>query len=320
MTTSRKRAIVATHATITMNSLYQKVEPSSVVKELFHTAGISSGTITKGGWCLQEGMTHVLKADQSGQLVSIVRQRGLPSIYDLVDESMACRHEIRPSKPQNCFQALCRIISGQQLAGTAARAIWDRLNNLVSTTADCDGLTPGFVYKLAKRGIEEHLQKPAGLSRAKALSIVALAEAFENGELTDDFFTSPTTTEVDIRHKLLSIKGIGPWTCDMFLMFYLEKGNVLPVGDLGVRKGIAKFFGMKGRGPKGSLCQIKDRERIDMVMAPYYPFQSLVTYYMWAVADAKDFYKESNIHEFEEEPEASTPKRKRTRRQGVATP
>ena len=134
------------------------------------------------------------------------------------------------------------------------------------------------------------MRKPAGLSRAKAQAIVALAQAFvaDDGDL-EDFLNSPNSTEEDIRSKLLPIKGIGPWTCDMFLMFYLEKGNVLPVGDFGVRKGIAKFFGLKGKGYKGSLCNIKDKEVMEQVMAPYKPYQSLISYYMWAVADTKTF-------------------------------
>ena len=148
---------------------------------------------------------------------------------------------------------------------------------------------------MAQKGLEEHLRKPAGLSRAKAQAIVALAQAFvaDDGDL-EDFLNSPNSTEEDIRSKLLPIKGIGPWTCDMFLMFYLEKGNVLPVGDFGVRKGIAKFFGLKGKGYKGSLCNIKDKEVMEQVMAPYKPYQSLISYYMWAVADTKDFYRDSN--------------------------
>jgi DNA-3-methyladenine glycosylase II len=163
-----------------------------------------------------------------------------------------------------------------------------------TTTTDAPNLNPTSILRLAEQGVEEHLQKPAGLSRAKASSIVALATAFEKGELTEDFFIAPTSTEADIRNALLPIKGIGPWTCDMFLMFYLEKGNVMPLGDLGVRKGIAKFFTLTGRGPKQSLCQVKDKDVMERTLAPFEPYQSLVAYYMWVVADTKDFYREED--------------------------
>lgn len=289
--------------------------PSMVVTELFQTSGITN-TTTKGGWCLQEGMTRVLEADPSGMLLPIVQKQGLPAIYSIVEDAASCRHEANTTtntttttvtKPQNCFQSLCRIIAGQQLAGAAARAMWNRLNKVIADSATTKGsaggsrvnrshqaLTPEAILSLAELGVEEHLRKPAGLSGAKARSIVALAQAFADEDVTEAFLTSPTSTEEDIRSKLLPIKGIGPWSCDMFLMFYLEKGNVLPVGDFGVRKGIAKFFGLKGKGHKGSLCNIKDKHVMEQAMAPYQPYQSLICYYMWAVADTKDFYRDSS--------------------------
>jgi len=288
-------ATTATTTTTTTNPV------SPLVEELLQKSGIGH-TTTKGGWCLKEGMAHVLEADASGQLLSIVQQKGLPAVYSIVEDA-ACRHRDdsatttnnganTSNKPQNCFQSLCRIIAGQQLAGSAARAMWHRLVRVVETSTDEAQLTPNAILALAEQGFESQLQKPAGLSRAKARAIVALAEAFDRGNLTESFLTASSSTEEEIRSKLLPIKGIGPWTCDMFLMFYLEKENVLPVGDLGVRKGIAKYFGLKGRGPKGSLCQVKDKEVMEDIMKPFRPYQSLVTYYMWKVADTKDFYRD----------------------------
>lgn len=271
-----------------------------LVDGLFHKAGIQS-TVTRGGWCLKQALNHVLEIDNGGRLSNVIKEKGLPAVYEIVEDA-PCRHETSTEtdkgstapqntavtkKPKNCFQSLCRIITGQQLAGAAARAVWHRLLDVCE-----DDLTPCRILRLAKEDAETNLRKPAGLSRAKCNSIVALANSFDRGDLTEAFLSDTESSEAAIREALLPVKGIGPWTCDMFLMFYLEKGNILPLGDLGVRKGIAKYFGLvgKGKGYKGSLCQVKDKELIDGLAAPHSPFRSVFTYYMWIVADTKDFY------------------------------
>lgn len=255
---------------------------NTFISNLFQEAGIQS-TQTKAGWCLREGMAHILAANES-VIASVVKQEGAPRIY----ETKKCRHdEIQQYKPQNCFQSLCRIVAGQQLAGSAATAIWLRF---VATTKD--NVTPIIVLQLAKIGLETHLQQPSGLSRAKARCIVALSEAFATGTLTESFLTS--SSEGKVRKALLGIKGIGPWSCDMFLMFYLERPDVFPIGDLAVRKGIAKLFSLRGKGSKGSLCPKKDLEVMERAMQPYQPFCSIATYYMWRIVDAKDVYDKND--------------------------
>lgn len=310
-----------------------------VVKELFEASGIVQ-TTTKGGWCLQEGLTRVLEVDQSRQLLPVLQKHGLPSFYSVVNDATSCRHAkttaVSSTKPRDCFQSLCRIIAGQQLAGAAAQAMWHRLikvveatssSNISGTNSSSNGaddssqtLTPEAILFLAEKGVEDNLRKPAGLSGAKARSVVALAQAFADGDVTEAFLTAPTSTEDEIRSKLLPIKGIGPWTCDMFLMFYLEKGNVLPVGDLGVRKGMAKFFGLRGKGYKGSLCNIKDKAVMEQVMAPYEPYQSLISYYMWAVADTKDFYRDTKESEMAKTSTPSKAMSGKTQTRAAVTP
>jgi 3-methyladenine DNA glycosylase/8-oxoguanine DNA glycosylase len=296
-------------------------DPTSVVDGIFG----DSPSITKSGWCLREGLTHIMTVD-NGRMMSIVRQYGLPMMYELTttttttisrpsSHKQICRHENSTSnddddenldqlkkQPQNCFQSLCRIVAGQQLAGAAAKTVWNRLQQ----TTEYD-LTPRKVLQLASEGMEQYLQKPAGLSKAKAVSIVALAKAFEdpsNGDeddhgqnhgvhiLSDTFLT--TAEDAVVREALLRIKGIGPWSCDMFMMFYLERPNILPTGDLGVRKGLAKFFQLRGKAKGGSLCPKNDLLLMEKTLQPYRPYQSLVAYYMWKVADTKDFYPDDS--------------------------
>mmetsp|Transcript_30990 Transcript_30990/g.51214 ORF Transcript_30990/g.51214 Transcript_30990/m.51214 type:complete len:328 (-) Transcript_30990:64-1047(-) len=263
---------------------------SMLVHTVLQDAGIDD-TTTKGGWCLREGLSHVITVDQ-GSLEEIVQRSGAPQMYDSI--SNKCRHPQQKNStdaatdmknPTTCFESLCRIVAGQQLAGAAAQMIWRRL---LETTKP-QGLTPTAVLDLAEKGLVDHLQKPAGLSGAKARSILDIATKFDAGVLHDSFLQ--TASEKDVREALLQVRGLGPWSCDMFLLFYLERPDVLPLGDLGVRKGIAKHFGMRGSGKQGSLCPKKDLDKIIKAVQPFAPYRSLFSYYMWKVADTPDFYK-----------------------------
>ena len=293
-----------------------------IVQEMIENVGFTT-TTTKAGWCLREGLVHVMTVD-NGRLLPLVQSQGPPSFYHSLE---SCRHKATDSSmlstrtPKNCFQSLCRIIAGQQLAGKAAQAIWKRL--LETTQND---LTPKTVVSLAGPSgvhLETAIQKPAGLSRAKSRAIWDLSLKFQQGELTEDFLTNPQTSELTIREALLNVKGLGPWSCDMFLMFHLERPNVFPFGDLGVRKGVAKTFDVKnGKGTKGSMCQKKDLERALSLVKPYLPYQSLLAYYMWKAADTKDVYAEVDAAEQEngvEKEATATPSRGRKRAR-VVTP
>jgi DNA-3-methyladenine glycosylase II len=259
------------------------VDFKATADTLLKEAGILR-TETKAGWCLKEGLIHVLSAE-NGKMLPLIQKHGAPKMYDSLKQHTpppANEQQLR-ERPSDCFQSLCRIIAGQQLAGASALAMWNRL-----LTVTDNNLTPELILKLEEQGLEDHLRKPVGLSNAKARSIVALAQAFQNKELSEDFLTS--APEAEIRESLLLIKGIGPWSCDMFLMFVIEHADVFPVGDLGVRSGMAKYFSLKGTGKGGNLCQKKDLDKMQKAMAAFEPYRSLASYYMWKVADTKDFY------------------------------
>lgn len=258
---------------------------NAVATKLLSDAGIDC-TTTKAGWCLREGLSHLVSVD-CGSLQGIIEHSGAPLMY-------SCRHQEKGDdavtnmkNPTTCFQSLCRIVAGQQLAGAAAQTVWKRL---LDTTHP--SLTPQIVLELAEKNITTCLQKPAGLSGAKARSLVDLAQHFERGVLQESFLH--TASEENVREALLKVRGLGPWSCDMFLLFYLERPDVLPLGDLGVRKGIAKHFGIQGSGNKGSLCPKKDLKKIENATKAYAPYRSLLSYYMWKVADTTDFYNENS--------------------------
>lgn len=287
-TSGRKRSLVMTH------------KESELVANLLKDAGINL-TTTKGSWCLHEGLSHIISVnDQS--LQPIVLLNGPPRVY----ESLECRHQdaVQGMKaPKTCFESLCRIVAGQQLAGAAAQAVWRRL--LETTEQE---LTPRAILDLAQRDLTEMLQRPAGLSGAKARSILDLADKFEAGILSDTFLQ--TASETRVREALLKVRGIGPWSCDMFLLFYLERPDILPLGDLGVRKGIAKHFGLRGTGKGGALCLKKDFDRMNDAVKPFTPYRSLLSFYMWKVADTKDVYDSSTQPAVTAVPRTVTPEKR----------
>ena len=222
------------------------------------------------------GLAHVAKAD-GGRLKKIIDQHGPPGyLEEQVAEDSACG-------------ALCRIVVGQQLAGAAAASIWRRtLGELCPRGFDRAQL---LSRAEGADGFDEDTRSSCGLSRAKARAIVAVCQAFAAGDLSDALLRDAPVSE--LRDKLCAIKGVGPWSCDMYLIFDLKKPDVLPLGDLGVRNGAQRFFGVSGHGKNGSLDAKKDRVKLEALFAPYAPYRSLASYYMWRVADTKAFNQKS---------------------------
>ncbi|GAX17185.1 DNA-3-methyladenine glycosylase II [Fistulifera solaris] len=246
-------------------------------------------TKAKGGWCLREGLIHLAQVED-GKILPLILQHGVPAFYSCVTtERNRCRHEATQNlkDPVTCFESLCRTIAGQFVSGFSAQAAWKRL---LETTSN--KLTPEHVLSLISDDstkinpelVETNLRKPAGLTKAKAASIVDLALHFQEGKLSEQFLKT-TIDEKEIRKALLQIKGIGPWSCDMFLLFFLERPDVLPIGDLGVRKGIAKYFALQGSLKKNQLCPRQDERKITERLMHYKPYLSLLAYYMWRAAD-----------------------------------
>jgi len=236
----------------------------------------SSRTILQNGaWILEEALDHI---SEQG-LRDIVKKLGPPEYYSAMDS--------RRSHPHWTFRSLCRIIAGQQLSGTSAAAVWSKLLKLVdASNANPTRLSPDRILKIVEGGpivMETDFRKPAGLSNAKARYIVDLANHFQKGNLSDEILLNGEYE--DVRSRLLEVKGIGPWTCDMFFIYELHYSDILPLGDLGVRAGIAKFFNLKGSAANGKLCLKKDFNTMQNVMERFGPYRSLASYYMWKVID-----------------------------------
>ncbi len=169
---------------------------------------------------------------------------------------------------QSPFEMLIRSIIYQQLAYKAARTILDRFMGLIGR------LTPSRV--LAKT--QEELRS-VGLSRQKASYIHNVAEAFSKGGSLWKYRTIESLSNLsskEISEMFTQIKGVGEWTTQMYLIFSLGRLDVLSAGDLGVRKGVMKLYG---------LDKIPTQKEVEKIAEPWSPLETVGTYLAWRAVD-----------------------------------
>jgi DNA-3-methyladenine glycosylase II len=171
----------------------------------------------------------------------------------------------RGRRPGDAYGALLRSIVGQQLSTKAARSIFERL------TERFGGRTP-TPRELLDTDPEE--LRGVGLSRAKVAFLRDLAEHVEDGELVLEELAELPDEEVSAR--LTAIKGLGPWTVDMFLIFHLGRPDVLPVGDLGIRRAAQLLHG---------LDDLPAAAELERLAEPWRPHRSLACLYLWRSLD-----------------------------------
>ncbi len=166
----------------------------------------------------------------------------------------------------NRFQSLAQAIAHQQLAGKAAAAIWSRVALAVGSE-----FSPAAVLELGPQEL-----RACGLSTAKAAAIVELALSTAEGQIRFDRiarFDDQTVIE-----RLTSVKGIGPWTAQMFLMFELRRIDVWPTGDYGVRSGFASAFDLDCMPSPVELGQLGEA---------FAPYRSILAWWCWRETDTK---------------------------------
>ena len=168
-------------------------------------------------------------------------------------------------RPADVYGALVRSIAGQQLSVPAARSIWRKL------TDRYDGRPPTPQEILDED--PETLRAAAGFSRAKVVYLRSLAEHVLGGQLELERLTELSDDEA-IR-ELTAVKGIGEWTAHMFLMFTLQRPDVLPVGDLGVRNAAMKAYGLDAPPAPAELEAIAEAWRPHRTRASLYLWRSL---------------------------------------------
>lgn len=171
---------------------------------------------------------------------------------------------VRRRTPGGAFGALARTVCYQQLAGAAAGAIHGRFVASYGgrPTAAAVAATP------------DPSLRATGLSAAKAASIKDLAERVSDGRLRLGAWN--VQSDEEIVERLVTVRGIGSWTAQMFLMFELNRPDVWPVGDLGVRSGYARIHQLAGAPTATALLALGEI---------YRPFRTVAAWFCWRAVD-----------------------------------
>ena len=164
-------------------------------------------------------------------------------------------------KRDDYFIALVRAIVGQQVSVKAAQSVFDKL-----LTRNNGILGPGILAKTTQEELRE-----CGISRQKHSYIIDLSEKFMTQ--TEIFEGLSELPDEEIIVALTSIKGIGVWTAQMFLMFTLGRLDVFPVGDLAIRQAMANEFGFERDAVKKS--------KYHKLSEPWAPYRSVACWYLW---------------------------------------
>jgi DNA-3-methyladenine glycosylase II len=171
-----------------------------------------------------------------------------------------CR--LRPRRDR--FGTLVRAIIGQQISTRAAATIDARLRALAGEPHDPDG-----ILSVGEAGLRQ-----CGLSGVKAHYVLNLAEAVKDGRVP--LRRIGVLDDREIVARLTQVKGIGTWTAEMFLIFALNRPDVLPVADLGVRVGFRDYFGL-AELPAPRIC-------VELA-EPWRPYRTVAMWYLWRGLD-----------------------------------
>jgi DNA-3-methyladenine glycosylase II len=158
------------------------------------------------------------------------------------------------------FETLAKSITFQQLSGKAAGTIFKRLKQAAGGR-----LTPRSFLR-----VSENQLRACGLSRQKIASITDLAERSVRREI--QFSRLPYLTDDEIIERLCRVRGVGLWTVQMFLMFALERQNIMPLSDLGIRNAVHKAYKLADAPKPADLARIAER---------WHPYCSVATWYLW---------------------------------------
>lgn len=181
-------------------------------------------------------------------------------ISPLIKKYGPCK--IKPRPKNKYFEDLVDAITGQQLSGKAATTIFNRVKSLCG-----DRINP---EKLVKLKTEE--LRSCGLSYAKCSYVQDLADRVLNKDLKVNILEK--LTDEEIIKELVAVKGIGPWTAEMFLMFTLGRPDIFPTLDLGIKNGVKKLTG-KDLKPK-ELAEFGKQ---------FAPYRTVASWYIWKNLD-----------------------------------
>jgi DNA-3-methyladenine glycosylase II len=185
-----------------------------------------------------------------------------PVLKKLIAQVGPCTLQINPDH----FAVLAHSIVSQQISTKAARSIAARL---------LQTLAPATLRPAAILTAGEDALRGAGLSSNKTRSLRDLAEKVHSGMVP--LGELHALSDEEVIEKLLPVRGIGRWTAEMFLIFSLGRPDVLPVGDLGLRAGVQRQWG---------LAEVPDKRMLEELAEAWRPWRSVATWYMWRSSGA----------------------------------
>jgi DNA-3-methyladenine glycosylase II len=165
------------------------------------------------------------------------------------------------------YGELVGSIVGQQLSAVAAGTIWRRVMDLF------DGKMP-TPEQLIK--IDDQKLRDVGLSWAKVRYVKHLAQHILDGRL--DLEHVSTMPNEQLIEQLTAVKGIGEWSAQMFMMFGLGRLDILPTGDLGIRKGMMQLYGLKELPDPAQMITVANKNH-------WHPYESVASWYIWQSLD-----------------------------------
>lgn len=189
-----------------------------------------------------------------------------PVMAELIERHGRC--PIRPVKEREPFEALARAIVFQQLSTKAARTIHERMLAQFRGTAHP---TPRQILRK-----DETALRAAGLSRNKIAALKDLARQTLAGVVPVRAEAEALDDEALIE-RLTAVRGVGRWTAEMFLIATLARPDVLAVGDLGLRNGARRAYGLDETPSPDELAELGERWR---------PYRTTASWYLWRAADA----------------------------------
>lgn len=185
-----------------------------------------------------------------------------PILRSVIEQVGPCK--LRPLTDGSHFGFIARSIIYQQLSTRAAATIHGRV----------EALCGGVITSAVLAGLTEESLRGAGLSRQKLGYLRDLAARDSDGRLDTRHFEH--MSDAEITEQLVQVKGVGVWTAQMFLMFRLGRPDVLPVLDLGIRKGVQRAY---------RLRKLPDARRIEKIAGPWAPYRTIGSWYMWRVLE-----------------------------------
>jgi DNA-3-methyladenine glycosylase II len=206
---------------------------------------------------------YSFKPEFLNKSVSYLKKIDEPT-FNLIQSVGDCRLKVIGS----VYYVLLKSVINQQLSFRAAESIQERLFFAFKKGK----ITPPKPSEILKKDV--YFFRENGLSISKANTILEIAKRFHSGSFSEEKFKEMSDSQIE--SELRTIKGIGPWTVEMVMIFSLARADYFSIEDLGLRKGIQKIYGID-KDNKKEISEFVER---------FSPYRSILSWYLWTFQDA----------------------------------